>query len=171
MVVRFVVEDNRVRSIRVSTNKDSQEESLATQKCRLQQIVKNTPDWTLYRIYEDQDSDKDMFRLGFQSMMCDAIDKFFDIILVKSISRFSRNSIEALEKVKELRWLGIELRAEDENISTQENQQDFEMTIRLLLHKQKASQLNGGISSDLKEESHNYIGVSALDIIKMNMVN
>ena len=40
---------------RVSTTKDSQEESLAAQKYGLEQIVKNTPNWTLYRIYEDQE--------------------------------------------------------------------------------------------------------------------
>ena len=35
---------------RVSTHKDSQEESLETQKARLQQIVKETLGWTLYRV-------------------------------------------------------------------------------------------------------------------------
>lgn len=75
-------------------------------------------------------------------MMCDAVDRLFDIILVKSISRFSRNSIEAIEKVKELRWIGIELRAEDENISTQGNKQNFEIELRMAIAQAESEALS-----------------------------
>lgn len=58
-------------------------------------------------------------------MMGDAFDRLFDIILVKSISRFSRNSVDLLKRVNELRLLGIEVIFEQENIATQENEQDL----------------------------------------------
>lgn len=117
----------------------------------MQQIVKSTPNWRLYRIFEDQDSGKDMFRPGFQSMMCDAFDRLFDIILVKSMSRFSRNAIEALEKVQELRRLGIELISEEENISTQENEQDLELALRTAIAQAESESLSAAIKWGLKQ--------------------
>lgn len=71
---------------RVSTNKHSQEESLEAQKKGLQQRVKNTLGWTLYKVYEDTASGKNTARVEFQRMRWDAHDGLFDIVLVKSCS-------------------------------------------------------------------------------------
>ena len=70
---------------RVSTNKHSQAESLEAQKEGLQQRVKDTLGWTLYKVYEDTH------------------EGLFDIVLVKSSSRLSRNRDEALEIVREFK--------------------------------------------------------------------
>lgn len=50
---------------RVSTNKQSQEERLEVQKEDLQQRVKDTLGWTLYKVYEDAASGKNTSRIGF----------------------------------------------------------------------------------------------------------
>lgn len=113
--------------------------------------MKNTPNWTLYRIYENQNSGKDTFRPGFQSMMRDAFDGLFDIILVKSISRFSRNSVDLLEKVNELRVLGIEVIFEQENIATQENEQDFQIAVRTAIAQAESESLTGAIKWGFKQ--------------------
>jgi len=110
---------------RVSTGSDSQAGSLETQKNGLRQIVKNEPNWTLYRIYEDKGSGSNTGRPGFESMIWDSYDNKFDIILVKSISSFTRNTAHLLETVQRLRSLGIEVIFEQENISTSSNEQDL----------------------------------------------
>lgn len=51
---------------RVSTNKQSQEESLEAQKEGLKQRVKATFGWTLYKRYEDTASGNNTFRVGLQ---------------------------------------------------------------------------------------------------------
>lgn len=135
---------------RVSTTKDSQEESLAAQKYGLQQIVKNNPDWTLYRVYEDQDSGKDTFRPGVRSMMLDGRDGLFDIILVKSISRFSRNSVDLLGRINELRTMGIEVIFEQENIRTNENEQDLHIAVRTAIAQAESESLSAAIKWGLK---------------------
>ena len=53
-------------------------------------------------------------------MLFDSYDNLFDIILVKSISRFARNTINLLDAVNKLRGLGIEIIFHQENISTNE---------------------------------------------------
>ena len=84
---------------RVSTTRDSQADSLETQKNGLQQIVQDNPNWTLYGIYEDQYTGGNTNRPGFQRMIWERYENIFDIILVKSISRFTRNSVDLLEMI------------------------------------------------------------------------
>ncbi|AGY77753.1 recombinase family protein [Clostridium autoethanogenum] len=55
--------------IRVSTNHDSQEESLEAQIEGLKKIVKNNLRWILFKAYTDKDSGGNVFRSGFQSMI------------------------------------------------------------------------------------------------------
>src|SRR5690554_5796249 len=52
-----------------------------------------------------------------------------DIILTKSISRFTRDTISGLKAIQELRKLGVEVRFEKENITTNDTSFDFFLTI------------------------------------------
>ena len=57
-------------------------------------------------------------RDDFQRMMADCRRGLIDQILVKSISRFARNTKECLENVRELKELGVNVRFERESINT-----------------------------------------------------
>lgn len=109
---------------RVSTNHYSQEESLEAQIEGLKQIVKNNTDWSLFKVYTDKDSGGNTFRFGFQSMMFDCYENYIDIVLVKSISRLSRNTVDLLEAVNKLRCMGIDIIFHEENIKTGEAEND-----------------------------------------------
>jgi site-specific DNA recombinase len=82
---------------RVSTMQKSQEESLDNQITGLKQMVAYDPNWELYRIYTDQDSGGNVFRPGFQQLIFDCYENRIDIVLVKSIGRFARNTVDLLE--------------------------------------------------------------------------
>ncbi|WP_052953951.1 recombinase family protein [Clostridium sp. C8] len=109
---------------RVSTNHDSQEESLEAQMEGLKQIVKNNSDWSLFKVYTDKDSGGNTFRFGFQNMIFDCYENHIDIVLVKSISRLSRNTVDLLETVNKLRCMGKEIIFHDENIKTSQAEND-----------------------------------------------
>ena len=109
---------------RVSTNHYSQEESLEAQMEGLKEVVKNNPEWTLFKIYTDKDSGGNTFRSGFQSMIFDCYENHIDIVLVKSISRLARNTVDLLETVNKLRCMGIEIIFHQENIKTSEAEND-----------------------------------------------
>lgn len=94
---------------RVSTTRGSQEESLEAQKNGLEEVIKNNTDWTLFKIYIDTDSGKNIYHTGFHEMLLDSYENRFSIILVKSISRFNRNTVDLLDTVNKLRLLGIEV--------------------------------------------------------------
>lgn len=78
------------------------------------------PDWELADIYADQgitgtSIDK---RDDFLRMMEDCRKGRIDRILVKSSSRFARNTKESLEAVRELAALGVSVYFEEQNIDT-----------------------------------------------------
>ena len=100
---------------RVSTAYETQEGSLDNQKIGLSEKVRNNPDWTLVRIYEDIQSGANTSRPEFERMMRDAYDHDFDLILVKSVSRLSRNTADLIAAINKVHALGIAILFDKEN--------------------------------------------------------
>lgn len=106
---------------RVSTGRCEQEESLEIQQSYYTAYIKGNSEWEFAGIYSDTRSglsaDK---REGFMQMMEDAYDGKIDIILCKSISRFSRNIIECQRYTSELSSRNIIVIFEKEHLRTDE---------------------------------------------------
>ncbi|MBO5197624.1 MAG: recombinase family protein [Lachnospiraceae bacterium] len=104
---------------RVSSRKEEQEESLEAQMAYYSRLIQNNDDWEFVAIYSDEKSattaDK---RDGFQQMIQDALEGKLDLILIKSISRFSRNIVDCQNYARILEGYGVELRFEKEHLST-----------------------------------------------------
>ena len=94
---------------RVSTDKDDQLNSLATQKEFFEEYTKRTGE-NLVRLYADEgiSGTKIKNRREFLRMMADAERGLFDKVVVKDISRFARNTVDFLENVRKLKSFGIE---------------------------------------------------------------
>ena len=84
--------------------------------CYTEQIGAN-PDWIMAGIFADI-GDSRSKRPEFQKMLRKCRQKKIDLILVKSVSRFTRNMADCLSVVRELRELGVTVIFEQENIST-----------------------------------------------------
>ncbi len=112
---------------RVSTDKEDQEGSYETQVSYFSDLIRANPRWQLVRIYTDQGKSglRAAKRPGFMRMMNDALTGRLDLILVKSISRFARNSLEAQEYAHRLKELGVEVRFEREGFSTFDAQSEM----------------------------------------------
>lgn len=119
--VRDIYKKKRVAAYaRVSTQKENQEESFETQVKYYETLIKSNPNWTFTKVYADHgfsgvSAEK---RPGFMEMVRDGRNKKFDILLVRSISRFARNVKEAQIYCRELKIHGIEVRFERERISS-----------------------------------------------------
>ena len=105
---------------RVSSNSKDQEHSFAAQNAYFSKLITDNPDWELADIYADQgitgtSVDK---RDDFLRMMEDCRKGRIDRILVKSSSRFARNTKESLAAVRELKSLNISVYFEEQNIDT-----------------------------------------------------
>lgn len=81
-------------------------------------------------IYSDKKSGCDILsRPGFLQMLNDARQKKFDIIYIKSISRLSRNIVDFLSIINELRNLGINIHFDKENLDTIDSKSQFILSI------------------------------------------
>ena len=78
-------------------------EALDNQKRLLEQYVAEKPDLKLYQIYEDNGkTGTDFNRDGFNSMIDDLKKRVINCIIVKDLSRFARNAIEAGEYIERI---------------------------------------------------------------------
>lgn len=105
---------------RVSTGSDDQLISLEAQKNHYESLIKSHRDWEFAGLYFDEgiSGTKMAKRDGLLSMLADCERGKIDYIIVKSISRFSRNTVESIETVRKLYGMGIYIFFEKENIDT-----------------------------------------------------
>jgi len=116
---------------RVSTDKDEQEDSFERQVDYYTRYIKENPMWDFVKVYSDPGisgtrADK---RPGFQELMRDCRQGKIDKIICKSIARFSRNTVDALNYIRELKDLGIGVIFETQNIDTSTPGGDVLLTI------------------------------------------
>ena len=105
---------------RVSTDSDEQLISLDAQKNHYEALIRSRKDWEYAGLYYDEgiSGTKMAKRDGLLSMLADCEKGKIDYIIVKSISRFSRNTVESIETVRRLCGMGIYILFEKENIDT-----------------------------------------------------
>ena len=126
--------------IRTSTKMESQSESYETQYKVYKDMIDADDTLAFAGVYADKKSGTDSkHRPGFTKMCADAEAKKFDIVYVKSISRFSRNVGVMQRTVDRFRELGITIIFEEDRIRTD----DFASNLVL-----------GLIGSVAQDESH-----------------
>ena len=105
---------------RVSTDSEEQLISLDAQKNHYEVLIRSRRDWEYAGLYYDEgiSGTKMAKRDGLLSMLADCERGLIDYIIVKSISRFSRNTVESIETVRKLCSMGIYILFEKENIDT-----------------------------------------------------
>ncbi len=114
---------------RVSTEKEDQLNSLEAQKKFFADYTAGTGD-NLVRLYADEglSGTKIKNRREFLKMMSDAEMHLFDMVVVKDISRFARNTVDLLQNIRKLKALGIETQFLTANMTSMGNS-EFVLTI------------------------------------------
>lgn len=90
--------------VRVSTGDERQTTSFELQKIYYEDFVSKHPHWTLVKIYADEGISGTNIRKRdeFNKMIKDCKDGLIDLIVTKSVSRFSRNLVDGISIVREL---------------------------------------------------------------------
>ncbi|WP_434793910.1 hypothetical protein TPDSL_03610 [Terrisporobacter petrolearius] len=114
---------------RVSTASDDQILSLYAQKEHYENYIKSNTDWEYAGLYYDEgiSGTKKESREGLLNLVDDCEKGLIDLVITKSISRFSRNTTDCLELVRKLLTLDIAVYFEKEDINT------FSMESELML--------------------------------------
>ena len=105
---------------RVSSDSEDQLNSFAAQNRYYTELISSKAEWRMVDIYADEGITGTSVakRDDFQRMMADCRRGLIDQILVKSISRFARNTKDCLQNIRELKELGVNVRFEREGIDT-----------------------------------------------------
>ena len=139
---RKVYNMNIAAYCRVSTDKEDQLNSLETQKEFFLEYTKRTGD-NLVRLYADEgiSGTKIKNRKEFLRMLADAERGLFDMVVVKDISRFARNTVDLLQSVRKLKALGIETVFLTANMTSMGNS-EFVLTIFGALAQEESANIS-----------------------------
>ena len=116
---------------RVSTDKEDQINSFESQKRYFAEIIGRRTEWELCGIYADEgvSGTSTAKRREFNRMMEDARAGRFDRIITKEVSRFARNTVDALTFTRELRGRGIGVEFVNDGINTLEPDAELRLAI------------------------------------------
>ena len=134
--------------VRVSSLSDEQEGSFDNQKTHYTQLIRSTPGWKMVDIYVDQgrtgtSMDK---RPGFNRLVRHAKEQKIDLILCKSVSRFSRNVLDAINTIRELTQIGVRIIFDKENIDTSDMTSEFILTMLSATAQEESRSISDNIS-------------------------
>jgi DNA invertase Pin-like site-specific DNA recombinase len=116
---------------RVSTDKNDQLNSLESQKKYFTDYINDQSGWELIGIYYDEgvSGTSTKMRAGFNRMISDAKAHKMDLILTKEVSRFARNTVDALSYTRLLKELGVGVIFMSDNIDTRDKDGELRLTI------------------------------------------
>ena len=116
---------------RVSTDDEDQINSYKAQIDEYTTRIKENKEWTFIGMFADQgiSGTQTKKRPEFMKMIELARNQEINLILVKSISRFARNTVDVLSLVRELRFIGCIIYFEKENLYSDDPKIDFTLAI------------------------------------------
>lgn len=145
--VGSVYKENVTYYARVSTQNDEQEDSYERQKAHFEEKIRSNPNWNYIEGYADWgiSGTKAESRKEFMRMIEDCRAGKINRILVKSISRFGRNTVDTLKYIRELRELGISVYFETQNLDTLTAGGDILITILAAMAEQESRTMSTNI--------------------------
>lgn len=132
---------------RVSTDFEEQESSYEMQVAHYESYIKGRPDWNFAGVYADDgiSGTSTQKREAFNKMIEDCEKGKIDLIITKSISRFSRNTVDCLKYTRMLKELNVAVFFEKENINTLDAKGEVLMTIMAALAQQESESLSANV--------------------------
>ena len=116
---------------RVSTKQEEQLNSYEVQKKFYTEKINSNPEWQMVGIFADKGitGTSVLKRDEFNKMIKLCKNKKIDMILVKSISRFARNTVDCLHYTRMLKALGVDVFFEEQGIHSIKSDAEFYISI------------------------------------------
>ena len=134
--------------VRVSTNGEEQLQSFNSQKEYYQEKISANKEWALVGIYADEGitGTKTNKRDEFLRMIDDCMNGLVDIVITKSVSRFSRNLVDVLSYTRMLKAKGVTVIFEKENIDTSTMESEMQLSLISALAQNEVESLSQNVS-------------------------
>lgn len=138
--------------VRVSTDDEEQLNSFQSQMEYYNEKISKNKEWAFVGIYSDEaiTGTKTAKREGFLKMIDDCLKGQIDLILTKSISRFSRNLVDTLQYVRLLKDKGVAIIFEKENINTLSMESEMALALLSTLAQNEVESLSANVKMGIK---------------------
>lgn len=132
---------------RVSTQMDEQLNSYEVQKRYYTDKINSEPKWSLVGIFADKGitGTSALKRDEFQKMIRMCKKNKIDMIITKSISRFSRNTVDCLTYVRLLKSLGVDVFFEEQGLHSKDAGAEFYITIYGSIAQSEAENISANV--------------------------
>ena len=142
---------------RVSTEHEAQLSALANQIDWYYSELQKRPDWILVEKYIDRgvtgtSAEK---RPEFMRMMEDAKNGEFDLILVRDVSRFARNTVDALNYIRQLKKYNVGVHFFHETIDTSDEDDETILSIMAIFAQKESKKISERVKSGQKTSMEN----------------
>lgn len=133
--------------VRVSTELEEQESSFEAQTNYYTKYINDHPNWELSGIFADHGISglNTKNRDSFNQMISLAMSGEIDLILTKSISRFARNTVDALSTIRKLKTKGVEVIFEKENLHSLDPTCEVMLTIMSSLAQEESRSISENV--------------------------
>ena len=133
---------------RVSTKEEDQVNSYEVQKEYYTEKIMSNTAWTMAGIYADKGvtGTSAKKRDEFMRMIRHCRQHKIDIVLTKSVSRFSRNTVDCLYYTRALKALGIGVIFEKENINSLEEDSELRITLAGAFAQPESESISANVS-------------------------
>lgn len=134
--------------VRVSTNGEEQIQSFNSQKQYYQDKIDSNKEWVMVGIYADEGitGTKTTKREQFLKMIDDCMNGLIDIVITKSVSRFSRNLVDTLQYTRMLKAKGVTVIFEKENIDTSKMESEMQLSLLSALAQNEVKSLSQNVT-------------------------
>lgn len=140
---------------RVSTEYEEQRQSLKSQIAYYTQKICDNPAWDFAGIYAEQESGTRIDnRDEIQRLMHDCGNGKVDLILMKSLSRFGRNTLDVLLMLNELSKLNVAIYFEIEDIWSNDPRVKKYITMAAAAYQEESRQKSEAIKWGIRQSSH-----------------
>ena len=132
---------------RVSSDSEEQLNSVEAQKDYFEKLIKERPEWIFAGVYADEGISGTTLnkRVAFNKMIEDAMNGEIDLIVTKSLSRFARNTVDALNVIRKLKSANVGVYFEKEDIDTLDAKGEFLITLMSSLAEEESRSMSENV--------------------------
>lgn len=142
---------------RVSSKKDEQEHSFEVQKAYYTEKITKNPEWKMAGIYADEGITGTSMkkRDDFKRMLRACREGRIDLILVKSVSRFGRNTVDVMKTVRSLLERGIGVIFEKEGLDTRNMNSELMLAFHSAFSQSESESIRENVSWGYRKSFEN----------------
>ena len=142
---------------RVSSDSEDQLNSLSVQVDYYTHLIQENPNWDLAGIYADEGitGTSTKHREQFNRLLDDCRAGLIDRVLVKSASRFARNTADALASVREMKSLGVTVVFEKEGFDTETSNGEMILSMICAVAQEESLSISKNLKWGIRKRMQN----------------